>query len=133
MYILGIEQKNGGKYNTFMKKASEKTPLYELRKKRGLTQKQIAEALGTLPTQISKLENGERKLAPEWIERLSKVLDCTKAELLGETPQYSRREQAFVDMFRTLTDSEQLELLEQFYTKGKNRPSVTDDDDKKAG
>ena len=99
-----------------MKKISEKTPLYKIRKRKGLTQRQIAEALGTIPTQISKLENGERKLAPEWIDRLSKVLECSKAELLGEDApeQLSEREKAFLDMFRNLSEREQDSIMAAF-------------------
>lgn len=83
------------------KKISEKTQIYSLRQKKGLTQRQIAEAIGTTPTQVSKLENGTRKLAPEWLERLSSALGCTKAELLGEEPEAG-------------LNPEELKLLEDF-------------------
>lgn len=92
-----------------MKKIFKKTPLYDLRQKKGLTQKDVAGAIGTTANQISRLENGERKLAPKWLERLSKVLNCTKAELLGEEPAetISERERAFLEMFRNLSEREQ--------------------------
>ena len=85
-----------------MKKISEKTPLYALRKKRGLTQRQIADAVGVEPDHISKLENGDRKLSPEWLERLSKVLGCTKAELLGEAPAITPQDKALIDLYNAL-------------------------------
>jgi len=86
-----------------------KNALYQIREQRGLTQKDIAEAVGTTANQISRLESGVRKLSPEWIDRLSKVLNCTKAELLGEEPAepLSEREKAFLEMFRNLSEREQ--------------------------
>lgn len=88
-----------------MKKNIKKTPLYDLRQKKGLTQKDVADAIGTTANQISRLENGERKLAPEWLERLSKVLNCTKAELLGEEPAetLTPEEKIVLENFRTLS------------------------------
>ena len=85
-----------------MKKISEKTALYKIRKARGMTQRQIADAVGVEPDHISKLENGDRRLSPEWIERLSKVLNCSKGELLGEAP-LSDDARAVLDMYERLT------------------------------
>lgn len=85
-----------------MKKLSEKTALYEIRRARGMTQRQIAEAVGVEPDHISKLENGDRKLSPEWIDRLSKVLNCSKGELLGEEG-ISEEEREILDMYKNLT------------------------------
>ena len=112
-----------------MKKIIQKTPIYNLRKARKLTQRQLAEAINTTPQQICRLENGERKLAPEWIDRLSKVLNCTKAELLGEEPpeQLSEREKAFLEMFRNLSEREQDGIMAAFNVLAKPAP------DKKAG
>ncbi len=94
-----------------MKKISEKTPLYALRKKRGLTQRQIADAVGVEPDHISKLENGDRKLSPEWLERLSKVLGCTKAELLGEAPAMTPQDKALIDLYNALPPEHQETIL----------------------
>ena len=88
-----------------MKKISEKTALYEIRRARGMTQRQIAEAVGVEPDHISKLENGDRKLSPEWIDRLSKVLNCSKGELLGEEG-VSEEEREILDMYKQLTDDQ---------------------------
>lgn len=99
-----------------MRKISEKTALYKIRRARGMTQRQIADAVGVEPDHISKLENGDRKLSPEWIDRLSKVLNCTKGELLGEEPaeQLSEREKAFLEMFRNLSEREQDGIMAAF-------------------
>lgn len=108
-----------------MKKISEKTPVYDLRKKRGMTQRQIAEAIGASVQQVCALENGERKLAPEWLERLSKVLDCSKAELLGEDApeRLSEREKAFLDMFRNLSEREQDGIMAAFNVLAQHNPT----------
>lgn len=85
-----------------MKEISQKTALYQIRKSRNLTQRQLAELINASTQQISQLENGDRKLAPEWLDRLSKVLNCSKAELLGEAPsnQLTDREKMLLDYFR---------------------------------
>lgn len=80
----------------------KKNALFYIRKKMGLTQKQVAELVNTTPGQIFFLETGERKLSPEWLDRLSKALGCTKAELLGETPTLSREDQVMLEYFRRL-------------------------------
>lgn len=85
-----------------MRKISEKTALYKIRRARGMTQRQIADAVGVEPDHISKLENGDRKLSPEWIDRLSKVLNCSKGELLGEEG-VSEEEREILDMYKILT------------------------------
>ena len=78
-----------------------KNALFQIREKKGLTQKDVADLIGTTPNQISRLETGNRKLAPEWLERLSSALKCTKAELLGEEPEAG-------------LNPEELKLLEDF-------------------
>ena len=85
-----------------MKEIQQKTALYKIRKARGMSQKQLAEAVNASNQQISCLENGDRKLAPEWIERLSKALNCSKGELLGEEG-VSEEEREILDMYKNLT------------------------------
>ncbi|MDQ1081425.1 XRE family transcriptional regulator [Pseudoroseomonas cervicalis] len=53
------------------------------REQAGLSQGRLAEAAGTSTQQISKLENGERRLSREWAMRLAPALNTTWWELLG--------------------------------------------------
>lgn len=85
-----------------MKEIQQKTALYKIRKARGMSQKQLAEAVNASNQQISCLENGDRKMAPEWIERLSKALNCSKGELLGEEG-ISEEEREILDMYKQLS------------------------------
>lgn len=109
------------------KKISEKTALYRLRVKKGLTQRQIAEAINSSADQISKLENGERKLAPEWLERLSAVLNCTKAELLGDAPsiELTADEKLLLNTFRSIDPDFQSEVLNYVQYAAASHPKKT--------
>lgn len=60
--------------------------LKEIRKLRGLSQKELAKLAGTSSVNISYLEIKRRGMSERWIEKLSEVLHCTKAQLLGEEP-----------------------------------------------
>lgn len=85
-----------------MLEKNKKNPIYAMRVQKKMTQKDVAEAIGASVQQISKLENGERKLAPEWLERLSKALNCSKGELLGEEG-VSEEEREILNMYKNLT------------------------------
>lgn len=89
----------------FMLEKDKKNVLYEMRIRKKMTQKDIADATGTTANQISRLENGDRELTPKWLERLSKALNCSKGELLGETP-LSDDARAVLDMYERLTDDQ---------------------------
>ncbi|OPZ78655.1 MAG: putative HTH-type transcriptional regulator [Alphaproteobacteria bacterium ADurb.Bin438] len=79
-------------------------------KKSGLTIIQVAEKTGTTHSTISKLQNGINQLTVEWIEKLSKAIDCSPLELLPdewqkENPNYgksnfesSNKEQGFAEI-----------------------------------
>lgn len=56
----------------------------EFRKKKKWTAKHLAELVGTSAPQIFRLEKGERKLSQDWMERISKVLDCSPADLISD-------------------------------------------------
>ena len=97
-----VEQKRQENIMVCMLEKNKKNPIYAMRVQKKMTQKDVAEAIGASVQQISKLENGERKLAPEWLERLSKALNCSKGELLGEEG-VSEEEREILDMYKNLT------------------------------
>ena len=90
--------------------------LLEIRKQKGMTQRDVADAVNTTANQISRLETGERQLKPEWLERLSKALNCTKAELLGEAPLYTKHEMEIMDAIRKLPTDQMRDSIYQLIT-----------------
>lgn len=109
------------------KNISEKTALYRLRLKNNLTQRQIAELINSSIDQVSKLENGNRKLAPEWLERLSQALHCTKAELLGDAPsiELTDDEKTLLDTFRMIDPDFQSEAINYIKFMSASHPKKT--------
>jgi len=57
--------------------------LAELRKKRGLTQEQLAEKLGVHVTHIAKIEIGLRLPSVQLLKKISEVLDASLDDLFG--------------------------------------------------
>ena len=55
----------------------------ELRKAKGLYQRQLAVALDTDTAFISKIENEEKRISSEYLIKLSKVLDVDHAVLFS--------------------------------------------------
>lgn len=64
--------------------------LKDLRQRKGLTLKEVAERADTSIPQIQRLENGDRRLTTEWIERLSKALNCHPSEIV---PEFSKQKE----------------------------------------
>ena len=58
--------------------------LKTLRLLRGWTLQQLATALGTTPTQLSRLENGKRRLKQDWIVRISAALGVDVGDLSSD-------------------------------------------------
>ncbi len=54
----------------------------EARLKKGLSQKKLADIIGTSQQQIDLLEKSERKISIEWLDKLSKGLDVAPTSLL---------------------------------------------------
>lgn len=54
------------------------------RKRKGITQQELAEIIGTTPASISRYENGERKLDLETAAKIAKALGCTVDDLVRE-------------------------------------------------
>ena len=55
----------------------------QIREKRGLTQAQLADRVGTTQPTIMRLENGKRRLTVEWMRKIAKALDVLPEELLS--------------------------------------------------
>lgn len=71
-----------------MEKIGPKSPLRwylrEWRKKKGLSQEQLANRLDTNKGQISKLERGDQRMNDDWIAGLANALDIEPGDLLRD-------------------------------------------------
>ena len=56
-----------------------------IRKQIGLSQKDLAQKIGTTGQQVGHLESGRRKLTQDWIQLLVVALGCNPTDLLGKT------------------------------------------------
>lgn len=75
--------------------------IHELRKERRVTLDQIATALGTASSVISRLERGDRDLSHDWLIRIAGVLGVRPADLLlTEHGGLDPRERDVVDTLR---------------------------------
>ena len=75
--------------------------LKEIRKAKGRTLKHVAEAAGTSIQQVQRLENSERRLTTEWIERLASALDCSPSDIVpslrdGSLDEWNQKQMAFL-------------------------------------
>jgi len=78
----------------------------EIRKDRGLSQEQLANAVHTTKATISKLENGDIQLTMEWMRRLANVLECHWAEFGKDTRPTPQDEQAMIGLYRGLSEEQ---------------------------
>lgn len=85
--------------------------LKEIRTKYKISQAELARRLDTTQGQVCRLEISTRQLTENWLERLSKALGCTKAELLGEIPAFTAEELAMLEVFRQIETSEKRAAL----------------------
>lgn len=81
----------------------------QLRQKRGLTQAQVAEAIGISQGMYAQLENGKRKVNVEHMEALSRLFRVHPQELIAreEDPLLAELR----EMFAKLTPDEQRMLV----------------------
>jgi HTH-type transcriptional regulator, competence development regulator len=70
--------------------------LKEARKKKGLTQKDLAQALDVSQSNVSNYEKGNYQLSSEQIIKLVKVLECSADYLLGliDEPQLKQEKKS---------------------------------------
>ncbi len=59
------------------------TALYKYRKEKGLTQRELAKALGVTQASITQYESGARKPDIVKLKKLAAILGCTTDQLLG--------------------------------------------------
>ena len=79
-----------------------KNRIAEIRKKRGLTQSQLAELTDTSTPQIQRLETGNRRLNMDWLEKISKALECEPAELIAPKAKQDPVEKELLNKFRQM-------------------------------
>lgn len=60
-----------------------RTRIRHFRKARGLTQTELAEALGTTAATVSRLETADMTVSTDWLERLAEALGVNIRDLLG--------------------------------------------------
>ena len=58
--------------------------LKHYRERAGISQETLAERVASGRSMIAKLEAGLRPLTDRWLDRLSKELDCTPTDILGD-------------------------------------------------
>ena len=58
------------------------TAIYKYRKSRDMTQRDLAKALGVVPSTIAQYETGARKPDIIMLKKLAAVLHCTTDQLL---------------------------------------------------
>lgn len=59
----------------------------EIRKRKGITQTELAKMLGVSQGAIQMLETGQRGLDLDWMNKISKALNCEPWELLPKEMQ----------------------------------------------
>nr|WP_298644148.1 XRE family transcriptional regulator [uncultured Tistrella sp.] len=57
-----------------------------LREAAGVSRRELADRLNTSYQQIHRLETGERKLSPDWIRRIARVIGVREEALLSDGP-----------------------------------------------
>ncbi len=63
----------------------------ELRKSQGLTQMQLADALGVAQSTINAYEKGTRRVQVSALPNVARLLGVSLEELVGETPKPGKR------------------------------------------
>ena len=109
-----------------------KNRIRELRKSRGLTLQELAELVNSSNQQISQLETGRRRLNVDWLERLSKALECHPMELLYDNVMAkTEQEEAMLELFRGLSPEQREAFLKA--TTALAQPARLMDEDEEAG
>lgn len=78
-----------------------------MRKRKGMTQTELASALGITQGAIQKLEAGINDLSLSMMEKISKVLECEPWELLSPDmqPKINHKDLELIKLLKALTNS----------------------------
>lgn len=87
VHVFGNAPVHTNRYNARMDEGRPPHYLREWRKHAGLTQEQLAEAVGTSKSQISELERYNLQLSPKWLRRLSPVLRVQQGHIIDHNPE----------------------------------------------
>lgn len=85
-----------------------KNRIRELRKKKNMTQQELAKLVNMDYTHIGRIEKGERTLDVEYLDIFAKALDCEPWEILPQNwqpIQLSDEERELLKLFRKKTDT----------------------------
>lgn len=108
--------------------------LEKIRKDRGLTLQELADAVGTSNQQIHLLEKGKRRLTWEWLQKLSNALECHPMEITEgpaeESLALTDEEKRLLQTYRNMSDQEQKMYLNmgKAYTQEKIDPETENAD-----
>lgn len=90
--------------------------IYELRKKRGLSQEALGEAIGVTKMSLSRMERGKQAITLDQLRAIGEVLQVNPADLLSlrDNPYGPRDEGEFamINRYRA-ADEEQRQMLER--------------------
>ena len=73
-----------------------------VRKRRGMTLKEVGAAIGVSHGTISRIERGEMRLDDNYLDLIARALGCEPVELLTDTPVAKTETQA--ELFRTIAE-----------------------------
>lgn len=85
-----------------------------LRRAKGMSQTELADAIGTTRVQIHRLEHGARRLSLDWMERVARALNVKISDLLPSeegSAKYASPEEEILGIVAQLSEKDQLTLV----------------------
>ncbi|GGD74048.1 helix-turn-helix domain-containing protein [Croceicoccus mobilis] len=85
----------------------------ELRKAKGMSQTELAQAAGISQPAISQIENDTRPITLDWLRTFARILDVTPADILDDDDHPDRlslEERELIENFRAAT-AQQREMI----------------------
>ncbi len=92
-----------------------KNKIAQIRQLKGLSLSEVATAASTTKAQIQKLENGQRRLTLDWVERIARALGVSIVDLLPGGPAKTGAQEVddqIMSMIGMLSEKDKCMLLE---------------------